>query len=129
MVCAMTNFSRPPSDEQIINAFTAYAAERAGAGVMIAKALTKVMFDDGNVTVFLDPAKSGAEYWALIETAAHQNLADLFGMPAASDSQDGIWLRGRVSHVEVRDIDGRPLGGLSTAELNDVATGRWQRDD
>lgn len=125
----MTNYSRPPTDEQIIDAFTTYAAGRADAGVTIAKALARVEFAEGQVTVFLDPARSGAEYWALIETAAHENPADFFGLPAAADDQDGIWLRGRVSHVEVRDIDGRPLGARSTAELNDFATGRSPRAD
>lgn len=119
----MTNFTSPPTDAQIIEAFTTYAAERADAGVMIAKAVAKVEYESGRVSVILDPARSGAEYWALIETSAHENLADLFGEPAAFDDQDGIWLRGRVSHVEVRDIDGRPLGSRSTDKLHHIATG------
>lgn len=125
----MTNYSKPPTDEQIINAFTDYAAARAEANVAVAKAVAKVTFDEGQVTVFLDPAKAGAEYWALMETRAHKNPADFFGSPAAADDKDGIWLRGRVSQVEVRDIDGRPLGARSTAELNHYATGRSQRAD
>lgn len=120
----MTDFSRPPTDEQIITAFTDYAAARAEANVAVARAVAKVTFAEGQVTVFLDPAKAGAEYWALMETRSHENPADFFGLPAAGDDQDGIWLRGRVSHVEVRDIDGRPLGARSTAELNAFATGR-----
>lgn len=123
----MPNFSSPPTDVQIIEAFTTYAAERADAEVMIAKAVAEVEYDNGKVSVILDPARSGAEYWALIETSAYENLADLFGAPAAFDNQDGIWLRGRVSHVEVRDIDGRPLGSRSTGELNHLATDRGDR--
>ena len=118
----MSSFSSPPTDAQIIEAFTIYAAERADAGVMIAKAVAEVEYDNGKVSVILDPARSGAEYWALIETSAFENLADLFGQPAAFDDHTGIWLRGRVSHVEVRDIDGRPLGSRSTSELNYLAT-------
>lgn len=126
-VRTMANFSSPPTDAQIIDAFATYAAERANAGVMVAKAVAEVEYDNGKVSVILDPARSGAEYWALIETSAYENLADFFGAPAAFDDHDGIWLRGRVSLIEVRDIDGRPLGHRSTAELNRIATGRGHR--
>ncbi|MFT3715659.1 MAG: hypothetical protein QM774_06850 [Gordonia sp. (in: high G+C Gram-positive bacteria)] len=120
----MRNYSTPPSDDEIVDAFSRFASARAEAGVMVAKAISDVRFGDGRVTVVLDPAKSGAEYWALIETSAFDNLAELFGIPAAFDDEDGTWLRGRVSTVEVRDVDGRPLGTRTTAELNDKATGR-----
>ena len=126
-VRTMAKFSSPPTDAQIIDAFATYAAERADAGVMVAKAVAKVEYDNGKVSVIFDPARSGAEYWALIETSAYENLADFFGAPAAFDDQDGIWLRGRASHIEVRDVDGRPLGSRSTAELNRIATGRGHR--
>ncbi|WP_344716866.1 hypothetical protein [Gordonia defluvii] len=120
----MKNYRTPPTDEQIVSAFSRFATERAEAGVMVAKAVRDVHFGDGRVTVILDPARSGAEYWALIETSAFDNLAELFGIPAAFDDEDGIWLRGRVSIVEVQDVDGRPLGTRTTTELNDKATGR-----
>ncbi|MBB3040025.1 hypothetical protein [Hoyosella altamirensis] len=120
----MTSYSTPPTDEQIVRAFTSYANDRAAAGVMIAKAVTEVSFGDGRVRVVLDPAKSGAQYWALIETAAFENLAELFGIPAAFDDDKGIWLRTRVVSVDVRDVDGRPLGICTTGELNDRAIGR-----
>ncbi|MFS4490643.1 hypothetical protein [Dietzia kunjamensis] len=125
----MTNFSRPPTDEEIISVFTDYAARRAEANVAVAKAVAKVAFDDGRVTVVIDPAKAGAEHWTLVETASYENFADFLGKPAGSDDKVGIWLRGRVSRMEVQDIDGRPLGARSTAELNDFATGRAQLTD
>lgn len=123
----MANYSRPPTEDQIIDVFTAYAAKCADAGVLVAKSVAEVLYSDGQVTFLLDPARSGAEYWALIETSSYKNLADFLGKPAGSEDKVGIWLRGRVSNVEVRDIDGRPLGARSTAELNDVATGRAHR--
>lgn len=125
----MTNFSKPPTDEQIIDAFRDYAAARAEGNVAVAKAVAEVTFDDGRVSIVIDPAKAGAEYWALVETSSYENFADFLGKPVGSDDKDGIWLRGRVTHVEVRDIDGRPLGARSAAELNDYATGRSQRAD
>lgn len=126
-VRAMANFSSPPTDAQIIGAFTTYATERADAGVIVAKAVAEVRYGNGKVSIVLDPARFGAEYWALIGTSAYKNLADFFGAFAAFDDQNGIWLRGRVSLIEVRDIDGRPLGSRSTAELNHFATGRGHR--
>lgn len=120
----MTIYSSSPTDEQIIGAFTDYAATCADANVAVAKAVAKVTFDDGRVTIVIDAAKAGAEHWALVETSSYENFADFLGKPAGSDDQVGIWLRGRVSDVEVRDIDGRPLGARSAAELNDFATGR-----
>lgn len=123
-VLNMTSYQTPPTDEQIVEAFVSHAGERAAAGVMIAKAVTQVSFDGGRVTVVLDPAKSGAQYWALIETSAFENLADLFGIPAAFDDDKGVWLRTRVVAVGVRDVDGRPLGTRTTGELNYRATGR-----
>lgn len=120
----MTNYSRPPTDEQIIEAIIEYAAKCAEANVAVAKAVAEVTFDDGRVSIVIDPAKAGATHWALVETSSHENFADFLGKPVGSDDKDGIWLRGRVTHVEVRDIDGRPLGARSTAELNAFATGR-----
>ncbi|WP_440711955.1 hypothetical protein [Gordonia sp. FQ] len=120
----MTNYSRPPTDEQIVETFNEWVRERADAGVMLAQSVTSVSFADGRLTVVLDPAKSSAQYWALLECSPYDNHAELFGVPAAFDDEDGIWLRGRVAEVEVVDVDGRPLGTLTTAELNDKAVGR-----
>ena len=46
-VRAVTDFSRPPTEQQIIDAFTDYAAARAEANVAIAKAVAKVAFAGG----------------------------------------------------------------------------------
>lgn len=120
----MTNYSVPPTDDDIIATFTSFAAERAKAGVLLAKAVAEVSVHDDRVTVVIDPVRSGAEYWALVETSPYDNLADLFGTPAAFDDEQGIWLRTRVAVVVVRDVDSRPLGERTTADLNDRATGR-----
>lgn len=116
--------NQPPTDKQIIAAFQDFASQRAGAGVMLAQSVVDVRFANGTVTVALDPSRSGAQYWALLETSPYDNHAELFGIPAAFDDEDGVWLRQRVGLVEVLDIAGRPLGTLTTAELNRKATGR-----
>lgn len=118
------DYSQPPTDEQIVAAFQNFASQRAEAGVMLAQSVADVRFADGTVTVALDPARSGAQYWALLESSPYDNHAELFGIPAAFDDEDGVWLRQRVGRVEVVDIDGRPLGTLTTDELNRKATGR-----
>ena len=48
-VRTMANLSSPPTDAQIIDAFATYAAERADAGVMVAKAVAEVEYDNGKV--------------------------------------------------------------------------------
>ncbi len=114
----MADYTVLPTDSQIIEAFQAFVTERATGGVMLAKAVSEVRFDSGRVTVALDPARSGAEYWALIETSPFDNLADLFGQPVIFNDDLGVWLRGRVTDVVVVDVDGRPLGSRTAAELN-----------
>lgn len=120
----MTDYSVPPTDDEIVGVFQEFVSERSAAGVMLAQAVAGVRFSDSKVTVALDPARSGAQYWALLETSPFDNHAELFGVPAAFDDEAGVWLRQRVAKVEVVDIDGRPLGTLTTAELNRRATGR-----
>jgi len=120
----MTDYSLPPTDDEIVAAFQEFISERSGAGVMLAQSVADISFSDGKATVTLDPARSGAQYWALLETSPFDNHAELFGVPAAFDDEAGVWLRQRVARVEVVDVDGRPLGTLTTAELNRRAAGR-----
>lgn len=120
----MTNFNVPPTDDEILAAFQEFIAERSGARVMLAQSVADIRFSDGKLTVALDPARSGAQYWALLEASPFDNHAELFGVPAAFDDEAGVWLRQRVAQVEVVDVDGRPLGTLTTAELNRRAAGR-----
>lgn len=51
----MANYSSPPTDAQIVDAFTTYAANRADAGVVVAKAVAEVGYDIGKVSIILDP--------------------------------------------------------------------------
>ncbi|GAC71052.1 hypothetical protein [Gordonia soli] len=113
----------PPTNADIIAAVSEFVRERSDAGVLIAKAVSDVSFADGRVRVTIDPARAGAEYWALMETRAHENLSELFGRPVAFNDEQGTWLRTRVEHVDVVDVDGRELGTITAVELNRKAAG------
>ncbi|WP_131721510.1 hypothetical protein [Mycolicibacter heraklionensis] len=106
-----------PTNAEVQNAFQAYIAERAGAGVMLAQSVTSVAVADGVVTVTADPSPT------LLELSPFDNLAELFGTPVAFDDDDGVWLREIVQRVDVVTSTGASLGSLTAAQLRKIGTG------
>ncbi|WFN94190.1 hypothetical protein [Gordonia sihwensis] len=113
----------PPTDAEVIEAFAVYIGQRSAAGVLMAKAVSDIAFRDGRVRITLDPARAGAEYWALMEVQPFDNPAYFYGTVVAFNDDEGTWLRRRVTDVDVVDVDGRPLGTATVAELYSRATG------
>lgn len=116
------DLEQPPTYEEVIAAYDEWISERSSKGVMFAQSALRVSFDEGAVTVTLDPEKSGATYSALMEASPFDNLADLFASPVAFDNDEGRWLRRRVERIIVVDIDGRELGRTTSGEANWRAT-------
>lgn len=113
-----TRAARPaPTDAQVKDAFETYIKERATSGVMLAQSVTSVAVADGVVTVIVD-AKP-----AVLELSPFNNLAQLFGTPAAFNDDQGIWLRQTVQRVAVFDAGGNSLGSMTAAELNKMGAG------
>jgi hypothetical protein len=110
------NHSTPPTDDQIIQAFRDYIAERAEAENLWAQSVTDVSFADRCVTITLDPEQSGAEHGALIAGDMQDPVESLMD-PVGYNSDTLRWLRHRVQHLTVRDVDGRKLSEITTQEL------------
>lgn len=106
-----------PTDDEVKQAFQAFIDERADSGVMYAKAVTGVTVADGVVTVHADMSP------ALLELSPFDNLAEFFGVPAAFDDDQGVWLRETVNRVDVVNADGSSLGSMTAEELNRQAAG------
>lgn len=104
----MTDKTTPPTDEQIVQEFRSFIAERADAGVQYAQAVSDIRFTDGRVTFTLDPLKDGVQHWALIDRLT-PDLAAVFSAPIKDNTDDAAWLRQRVSSIAVVDVDGRDL--------------------
>ncbi|MDN6845945.1 hypothetical protein ACTXJ8_14825 [Corynebacterium variabile] len=112
----MTDKATPPTDEQIIQAFRDYIAERAGADNQWAQSVTDVSFADGRVTITLDPEQAGDEHGALL-TGEMQDPIESLMDPVGFNNDTSRWLRQRVQQLTVKDVDGRKLSEISTAEL------------
>ena len=110
------NHSVPPTDDQIVQAFRDYVAERADAGNHWARSVTQVEFVSGKVTITLDPERAGDKHWALLADDM-QNPVESFTSRVAFHDDTSKWLRQRVDSLEVRDVDGRNLGEANAAEL------------
>ncbi|WP_334137012.1 hypothetical protein [Corynebacterium variabile] len=112
----MTDKTTPPTDDQIIQAFRDYIAERTEANNQWAQSVTDVSFADGRVLITLDPEQAGAEHGALIAGDMPDPIESLMG-PVGFNNDNSRWLRQRVQHLTVKDVDGRKLREISTAEL------------
>lgn len=112
----MTDKTTPPTDEQIVQAFRDHIAERTEAGNSWAQSATDVSFSGDRVTITLDPEQAKAEHWALIADDMPDPIKS-FVVPLESNNAGSRWLRQRVQYLTVRDVDGRKLSEISTAEL------------
>lgn len=112
----MTDKTTPPTDDQIIREFSSFIAERAEANNQWAQSVTGVSFAGGRVTITLDPEQAGAEHGALIAGDMPDPIESLMD-PVGFNNDTSRWLRQRVQHLTVKDVDGRKLSEIPTAEL------------
>jgi len=111
------------TDAEVVAAFQAYIDERAGAGVVIAKAVTDVSFTNRVVRVTFDPAAAGIDQATFDTINPFDNLAEFAGDPIMFDNDQGNRLRPAIDAVETVRADGTPLGTMTTAELYKAGTG------
>jgi len=108
----------------VIVAFQDYAAERADAGVMLAKAVTGIGLVDRVVCVTFDPAVVSMDTAMLQSLNVFDNLAEFMGVPIAFNNDQGERLRPLVDAVATALPDGTNLGTLTTAEIYQIGTGQ-----
>lgn len=110
--------SRPaPTDAQLKEAIEAFVNERSNSGVRIAQAVTSVTASGGVVTVTVDAEP------VVLELTPFDNLAKVFGTPAAFNDDEGVWLRRTLQRVDVVDATGNSLGSMTAAELHKMGAG------
>jgi len=112
----MADKTTPPTDDQILQAFRDYIAERAESDNQWAQSVTDVSFSDGRVTITLDPEQSGAEHGALIARDMPDSIHSFID-PVGFNNDTARWLRQRVQQLTVKDVDGRKLSEITTQEL------------
>lgn len=111
------------SSEEVVEAFDDYLSERAESGVMIAKAVTDISFDDESVKVIFDPAQTGVDEDLFFELSPFDNYAEFAVTPIAFANDEGKHLRTAVDKVETFLPDGNSLGSLTKEELYKQGTG------
>lgn len=119
----MTNDDESTAHE-IESAFKDFLAERAAAGVGLARSVASIRYEHRTVSIILDPAIAGVTTAALRDTSAFENVADFMGAVIAFDDELGLRLRPHVDQVVTRLADGTDLGSRTSAELHRAATGR-----
>lgn len=125
---ANPDYTTIPTHDEVVEAFSAFLAERSAAGVLLAKA-TRVAFADGVVTVEFNPAAVVPDPDALMRLSPYENHAQFAGMPIVFRNEEGRWLRQVVDRVSTRLVDGTDLGSLSKAELYKIGTGQDLPED
>lgn len=106
-----------PTDAQLKESIEAFVNERSNSGVRVAQAVTSVTASGGVVTVTVDAAP------VVLELTPFDNLAKVFGTPAAFNDEEGVWLRRTLRRVDVVDAAGNSLGSMTAAELNKMGAG------
>lgn len=114
---ATTEVRPAPTDAQLKEAIEAFVNERSNSGVKIAQAVTSVTASGGVVTVIVDAEPM------VLEVTPFDNLAEMFGTPAAFNDDEGVWLRRTLQRVDVVDASGNSLGSMTAAELNKMGAG------
>lgn len=106
-----------PTDAQLKESIEAFVNERSNSGVRVAQAVTSVTASGGVVTVTVDAEP------VVLELTPFDNLAKVFGTPAAFNDEEGVWLRRTLRRVDVVDAAGNSLGSMTAAELNKMGAG------
>lgn len=112
-----SDYDAPPTSEDITAHFWDYFNELSAKGSKFAQAVSDVTYSDGTVSVLIDPAKAGAERWALYSVMT-QPWEKWAGAPVAFWYEKEIWLRTVVHSVRVEDVNGKVLGSASTEQLS-----------
>ncbi|MDR0417680.1 MAG: PDDEXK nuclease domain-containing protein [Propionibacteriaceae bacterium] len=113
--------SATPAD--VVAAFQEYVAERADAGVMLAKAVTSISLAERVVHVTFDPAAVSMDADMFQSLNVFDNLAEVVGVPIAFKNDQGERLRPLVDAVATAMPDGTDLGTLATGEIYQIGTG------
>lgn len=111
-----------PAD--VVAAFESYTAERASAGVMLARAVTGISLTGRTVHVIVDPAVVGMDTVMFQSLNVFDNLAEFMGVPIAFNNDQGERLRSLVDAVATALPDGTDLGRLTTGEIYQIGTGQ-----
>jgi hypothetical protein len=100
-----------------VAAFQTYFAERAAAGVVIAKAVAKVTYTNRVVTVTFDPAAAGINQATFDSINPFENLAKFAASPIAFSDDIGNRLRPAIDRLETIRADGKSLGTYTAADI------------
>lgn len=112
------------TDEEVLSTFRSFLAERAAAGVLVAKAVTTVSYENRVLRVTFDPAAAGVDDTTFANVNPFENLANLVATPIAYDDAVGKRLRPAIDAIETVKPDGTSLGTYTAADilkLNDLS--------
>ena len=112
-----------PTPAEVEAAFTAYLDQRASSGVLIAKAVQSVVFENGTLRVTFDPEAAGIDRELFLSVNPFDNMAEFVGTPIAFANEEGARLRTVVERVSTQLSDGTDLGSLTAAEIYEIGTG------
>ncbi len=104
-------------DAEVVAAFQTYFADRAKAGVVIAKTVTKVTYTNRVVTVTFDPAAAGISQATFDSINPFENLARFASTPVCFNDDVGNRLRPAIDRIETVRADGKSLGIYTAADI------------
>lgn len=108
----------PVTDAEVVAAFQAFFAERAAAGVVLAKTVSNVSYSDRVVRITFDPAVAGIDQASFDSVlAGWDNLANFAATPVAFNDEIGNRLRPVIASIETFAADGNSLGAYSAAQI------------
>ena len=110
-------------DAEVVAAFQTFLTARAAAGVVIAKAVTKVTYTNRVVTVTFDPAAAGISQATFDSINPYDNLARFVASPICFNDDLGNRISQAIDRLETVRADGKSLGAYTAAEilkLNDL---------
>lgn len=112
-----TSASSTVSDVEVVTTFRDYFAQRAAAGVVIAKTVSDVSFSDGVLRVTFDPARVNLTQGQFNGINPFPNLASFAATPVAFNDATGNRIRPVVDSIVTTGNDGSPLGTFSHTDI------------
>lgn len=107
----------PVTDAEVVSTFQTYFDERAASSVMVGKAVSKVSFENGVVSVTFDPAHAGVTQATFDENKGFSNLASFAATPIAFNDNIGNRIRPSVDSIETSLPDGASLGTFNHSQI------------
>lgn len=93
-----------------------WLTERAGAGVVRAKVVTDVTYNDGVVTVTIEPEKFvDINAWNSLNKRYSDTLGDFYATEFGWTNEQSVYLREMVTELQVVDATGTVVETVDTA--------------